>query len=321
MTRTPNYKKWQEIFIDSKKDMTWDELVKKHRTSKRTISKALNFFKNIEKGNVNNVPDTDFQLTLACKKINELEEKIKQMKSKNPHITLIKDDPTEYEDIEIDKTQQIIQIVESLLNTTRLRLLIILYIYNELSLSRISNKLNISKSTATRHLKALKKTGLIKIREVKVRGPRFKQYFSATPEIIEMTRLSRSILRKVTPERALEACLKDVKVDSMLFSIIKNILNNVISYYREFQKKIEEIQPTKHQTIEKLFSTENICRYYLWMFDKEQYEIFRVKYRNFFNELQEDLDKLKKREETEEALEKYFLVWHMLIPIKKVFDS
>jgi len=57
------------------------------------------------------------------------------------------------------------------------------------------------------------------------------------------------------------------------------------------------------------------------MFDKEQYEIFRVKYRNFFNELQEDLDKLKKREETEEALEKYFFIWHMLIPIKKVFDS
>ena len=105
MARTPNYQKWQLIYSDYQKGAKWEELVKKHKTSKRTISRAIDYYKNLD-----NVE-------------------------------------TSYGDVQ-DMTKRIVRTIETLNNQTRLRLVTILIMYNELSLNRLSKKLGLSKSTA-----------------------------------------------------------------------------------------------------------------------------------------------------------------------------
>jgi len=320
MTRTPNYKKWQAIYNDSKVGMTWNELVVKHKTSKRTVSKALKFFENVDDMVLKNINNIDLELILARKKINDLQEKINLLESNNKFIPIKREQFMENKDFSLNRTEQIIQIIQALQNTTRIRIMVILYIYNELSLSRLSKKLGISKSTVARHLKPLRKMGVINVREVKVRGPKLKQYFSATPDILELTRLSRSLLRTVSPKKSLDAHLAEIKSDGLVFSLIKKIINEIIIYYDEFRKEIQEFRPQDHQTIEELFSTVNTGRYYLWIFDREQFKLFRNKYREFFNDLRKHLKELEAKRDKIGELEKPFFIWHMVIPIQKVFD-
>jgi len=321
MARTANYKKWQEIYLDSNKGMSWNELVSKHKCSKSTISKAINFFKNLDKNDLNDIMNKDLKLALAHIRIEELENQIKELRSKRKFTEVNKSEVKGNQLNGMDRSKKIIQILEALQNITRLRMIIMLYIYNELSLGGLAKKIGISKSTASRHLKIMQRIGLIRCRTEKSRSPRAKQFFSATPEIIEMVRLSRSVLRTISPEKALEARLKDINVDALLFSVMNLILNEIISYYEKFEKKIREYRPSNHQKIEELFSTENTCRYYLWYFDEQQFEIFKERYKEFFNKLREELNDLENKRYDTITLEKPFLVWYLLIPLKKVFNS
>ena len=122
MVRTPNYKKWQSIYEDYKSGKTWEEIVNKHKTSKRTISKAISYYNNLENSNI----DQESIYNIA---------------------------------------KQITSTIEALNNQTRIRLVSVLIIYNELSLNKLSKKVGLSKSTVLRHLKELEKIGIIKFRK------------------------------------------------------------------------------------------------------------------------------------------------------------
>lgn len=324
MARTPNYKKWKSIYIDFKDGLTWNQLVKKHKTSKGTISKAINFYEDIGKGNVNlnDIKDKELQLSLAYERIFELQEKAKLLTFKDLEAGEFLSDQIEVEKkVDLIKTQQIMEILESLNNLTRLRLVMVLLIYNELSLDDLSKKLGFSKSTVSRHLGALRKTGIIKIRKEKVRGPRMKQYISVTQDLLQMARLGSSMLRKISPEKALEARILDLKNDMLIIRAIKNYLSDIIVYYMEIQKNMEDFLPKDHNSVEKVFSSGNVCRYYFWNFNEQQFEIFKAKYLEFFKSLKEELEKCKGTNPVETAETNPYFVWHLTVPIKKVYDK
>lgn len=283
MARTPNYQKWQLIYSDYQKGAKWEELVKKHKTSKRTISRAIKYYNNLDNVELG------------------------------------------YETVQ-DRAKKIIRTIEVLNNQTRLRLVTILIMYNELSLNRLSKKLGLSKSTALRHLKDLEEAELVNIRREKVRGPRLKQYYSVTPLLrntpdpMKFVRLSHEMLRKFPPEEALEALISDLKADASFFSIIKMIFDDIITYNKELQENLSVFRPTNYEIIEKLFSTENHYRYLFWYLTKPQYEAFRLRYQEFTRKLREDFELLA--EENKDVIdEKHpYFVFHTLIPLKKIFD-
>ena len=323
MARPPNYKKWNAIYIDHKNGMTWDELVSKYKTSKRTIGRAVNFFREEGENFLNNQLNDDLRVTVVNNKIKELEEELNKVKSERDKIIREKRSKSDIQNIQFNDTQQIIKILESLSNSTRIWLMIILNVYKELGVGKLSKMLGISKTTALRHLKFLKEAGLIKIREEKIRGPKLKQYFSVIVtglDVIEKTRLSRSLLRTLSPEQSLKTHKVDLNLDILLFSIINKIINEMISYYKEIQKYINEFKPQDHKTIENIFSSENYSRYYLWVFNEEQFNLFKKRYRTFFEELRKDLKILESKKTYSKTAIKPFLVWHMLVPIKKIID-
>lgn len=135
-----------------------------------------------------------------------------------------------------------------------------------------------------------------------------------------MTRFSHSLLRNLPVEKALETHSVDLNVDILLFHIIKKILDKVVSYYNELQIHMSKFKPFDHDTLENIFSTKNYSRYYLWFLHKQQFEIFKKKNREFFEEIRKEFQVLKRQKNNDrDALKPYF-IWHMIIPIKSVID-
>lgn len=319
MGRSKNYKKWQKIYIDHKDGMTWNEIVEKNKTSKRTISKAINFYSILERGNLNEIENLSKKFGLNKEKIIELHENFRRFYSKK--LKLGDEEIEAKQNQYLIKIQNIIKMLESTNNLTRMRLILILLIYNELSLTSLSKKLGISKSTASRHLKALIKTNVIKIRKQKVRASRKKQYYSIIPNLLQIMRLSSFELRRILPEKALEARLLDLKSDKLILRTIKNFMNEILLYYEDLQEHIERDSPTSHHDIEKTFSTENVCRYYFWMFNKKQFEVFRTKYLEFLKDLLKEMEKYQNNNNEVKSEINLYFVWHLMVPVKKIYDN
>ena len=318
MGRSNNFERWQLIYIDQKDGMTWNEIVAKNKTSRQTISKAIKFFKTLEIGNSSDTEALSKKYRISKEKIFELQENIIQNYAKKLESEGKEMEKKQYQ--YLNKTQNIMKMLESMNNSTRLRLILILLIYNELSLTNLSKKLGVSKSTVSRHLKALISTNLIKVRKQQVRASRKKQYYSIIPNLLQIIRLSSSELRSIPPEKALAARILDLKNDRLTLRTIKNIMNEFLLYYENLEEQIEQDPPTNHQEIEQTFSTENICRFYLWMFNKKQFEVFRAKYLEFLQDVLKEMEQYQNYKEEKPEINPYF-VWHMIAPIKKIYDS
>lgn len=321
MARRPNYEKWYNIYLDSRNGLKWDELVKKHKTSRRTINNALKFFQKIESNSGLNKESREYQIYLAQKEINKLKEKIEYLESDNSSILKelksLENNPNPI----IMENERIIKIFNSLQITIRLKILMILYVYNELSLSNLSKKLDVSKSTVARHIKKLMDLGLIKIREEKVRSPRMKQYFSASPDLFEMTRLSNSILKDFPKELAFEARLQDINIDSNVFSLLRKMLDEAMEYNKKFLTKLKDVKPKNHRLIQDLFSSKNICKYYIWNLDQEEFEVYKKNLLNFLFHLTEDFKILRKERANSKTFEKPYFILNLIIPLKKILDT
>ncbi len=318
MGRSNDFEKWQLIYIDQKDGMTWNEIVAKNKTSRQTISKAIKFFKTLEIGNSSDTEALCKKYRLPKEKMIELQENIiqnhaKKLESEGKDM---KNKQYQY----LNKIQNIMKMLESMNNSTRIRLILILLIYNELSLTNLSKKLGVSKSTVLRHLKALISTNLIKVRKQQVNVSRKKHYYSIVPNLLQIIRLSSSELKSISPEKALAARILDLKNDRLTLRTIKNIMNEFLLYYKNLEEQIEQDPPINHREIEQTFSTENICRFYLWIFNKKQFEVFRAKYLAFLQDLLKEMEQYQNYKEEKQEINPYF-VWHMIAPIKKIYDS
>ena len=158
MGRHPNLEKWESIFKDYQKGIKWDLLVKKHKTSKRTISKAISYFEGKMETQSENQGNINDNLS------NNKYKKVESAK-RSSYKSMIGENET---NLNLKRTEKTIEMLKSMNNLTRLRILILLIAYQELSLGKISKKLGLSKSTASRHLKALMKIDVILIKSITV---------------------------------------------------------------------------------------------------------------------------------------------------------
>ncbi len=321
MSRLPDYSKWYAIYLDSKKNLTWTELAKKHKTSKRTISKALIFFNKSIINNEINQDSKEFQIYLAHQKIKKLKQEIKTLRSEPIISKRSKETSERKKDIDLTKIEKTIEIFKSLQKNIRLKILIFLSTYNELGLTKLSKLLNISKSTIARHIKLLEKLNLVKIREEKVRGPNKKQYYSATSDLFDVTRLSNTLLRKVSPQLAYEARCKDIRADSYVFRVLRSLIDELLSYYERFQKELELINPKSHKKIEEIFSSKNISRFYVLNLDSEEFQVYKENYLKFIINLRRDLNQVNNNRNKTTILEEKYYIWHLTFPIAKIIDK
>ena len=134
-------------------------------------------------------------------------------------------------------------------------------------------------------------------------------------------RLSRTELRRIPPFKALQARLLDLKNDRLILKFIKNYIDEILLYYEELQEHVELNPPTNHPAIEKIFSTETICRLYLWMFNRKQFEVFRMEYLEFLNKIFKKMKIYEVSSKKEKAEINHYFIWHMIVPAKKMYDT
>lgn len=283
MPRTPNYQKWQLIYSDYQNGVKWEELVRKHKTSKRTISRAINYFNSLEvvETGYENVKDMAKRIVRTIEALNN--------QTRMRLVTLL----IMYKELSLNRLSKKLGLSKS----TALRHL------KELEENGLVN-IRREKVRGPRLKQYYSVTPLLR----------------NTPDPMKFVRLSHAMLRKIPPEEALEALISDLKADASFFSIIKMIFDDIITYNKQLQENLKEFRPTKYEVIEKLFSTENHYRYSFWYLTKPQYKAFRLRYQEFTRMLRKDFELLT--EENKDAIdEKHpYFVFHTLIPLKKIFD-
>ena len=85
--------------------------------------------------------------------------------------------------------------IDAINNTTKIRILLLLWIYKEQSIKALCTKLGKSRPTVTGHLEGLEEAGLLDKREEKSRGKYNRKIYSVIPDIIKYTRLGFDFLK------------------------------------------------------------------------------------------------------------------------------
>ena len=84
-------------------------------------------------------------------------------------------------DLIMENIEHSLSLFKYLSSDFRLRLVLLLNCYEELTLRQICKKLNKSKVTITNHLKPLLDIGFLYVREEKLKGPLVRKYYSIDP--------------------------------------------------------------------------------------------------------------------------------------------
>jgi len=112
-----------------------------------------------------------------------------------------------------------VEVMDAINNTTKIRILLLLWIYKEQSVNDLCDKLGKSWPTVKTHLKDLIDAGLLNTREEKSRGPNKKIIYSVIPNLLAYTRLGFDLL-KLPPEDIVEILSHDLLSDAKTIEII-----------------------------------------------------------------------------------------------------
>ncbi|TFG02764.1 MAG: transcriptional regulator [Promethearchaeota archaeon] len=148
------------------------------------------------------------------------------------------------------------ELIASIKNKIQIRIIIELFINQELSLTQISKHIKKSKSTIVRNLRNLTDSGIIYVsKEVKVRGSIKSKYYRLRDDYILLgDNYDDNSLLTIQPPKKVEEFIKYFRVIQSIIKIMKNpldILNDFIENYEEnenveyetFYKNIKKIKP------------------------------------------------------------------------------
>jgi len=112
----------------------------------------------------------------------------------------------------------------------------------------------------------------------------------------------------------------DFENDRLLLETLKDILGDITRYYDEFGKKVIEFPPQDYETLERVFSLQNVCRLSVWSLTNDEFEIFKEKYIEFLNNFRKEYTPHSKSVRSSKNQEYPYFIWHIIFPIKKIYE-
>ncbi|TFG06330.1 MAG: ArsR family transcriptional regulator [Promethearchaeota archaeon] len=210
-----------------------------------------------------------------------------------------------------------VETVEAINNMTRLRILLLLWIYEEQSINDLREKLGKSWPTVTKHLEILEESGILNTREVKSRGPYSKKIYSVKPDLLKSTRLQLDFL-KLPPKDVVEIISHDLKSDEETLDIIKKIFEDFPPYYEELERNLREISPTR-QNLEEFYLKKHV-NFYVELLDEEEFEFYFNKYLEFLKDL-ETFRTERKKKKKQKMTKKHYAVFDLILPLKEIQEA
>ena len=208
-------------------------------------------------------------------------------------------------------------VIEAINDITRIRILLLLWIYKEQSINDLCEKLGKSWPTITKHLGELEDAKILNIREEKSRGPHNKKVYSVIPDLLQTTRLGFDFL-KLPPDDVVEILSNDLKSDAKTLEIIKKIFDDLTPYHAEIERNLREMVPERKK-LEEFYKKKHI-NYYVELLDEEEFEFYFSKYKQFLEDL-EDFRMERRKKNKSAQIEKPYAVLDILLPIKEIQEA
>ena len=210
-----------------------------------------------------------------------------------------------------------VEVMDAINNATKVRILLLLWIYKEQSVNDLCEKLGKSWPTVKGHLKDLKDAGLLNTREERSRGPKNKKIYSVIPNLLAYTRLEFDFL-KLPPQDIVDILSHDLKSDAKTLEIIKKIFEDLPPYYNELDRKLKELPPTGANM--KDFYLRKHVNYYVELLDEEEFEFYFEKYQEILRDLEIFRSERKKPKKPAQT-DKHYAVLDIILPIKEIQEA
>jgi DNA-binding transcriptional ArsR family regulator len=160
---------------------------------------------------------------------------------------------------------EILKQILSLLNdNTRLRIIMLLFIHDRISLPDLQKNLQLTKSTISRQIQKFDSLRLINVEEVKVRGSIKSKIYSINRDLCRFPTTYINKMMKIPVNDVKIVELYQYEVYSLVFAFYSKIYSAISKYYAEtveIIKKIDIISPLDHIP----------CRTFFTTLDKENY--------------------------------------------------
>ncbi|MBD3215946.1 MAG: ArsR family transcriptional regulator [Candidatus Lokiarchaeota archaeon] len=205
----------------------------------------------------------------------------------------------------------ILELIDSI---PRLRIILLLIIYDKLSLTKLSNLLGRTKSTASHHLKKLDHLDILKISTKDSRGSIDAKVFELIEDFNPFETLNMEdveLLRDDLKDRILNLSLEN---NVKLLKVLKLLYEQIELYYHALESERpkqaqESLRKVKKEYLKSPF------KYNIWFVSDNTLE----KYKTLFKEFKGKLENLIQEElESDENTVRSNLIIHNLFPIQEI---
>jgi len=197
----------------------------------------------------------------------------------------------------------------------KVRILMMLLIYPELTLTQLSRKMGRVKSTISKHASELMELGLINQREQKVRGSIQQKVYSAVKRHGYKGKTYRD-LKMESPQAFLNHLREEYLVNLRFFSYIQETNRQILHYINNFYSSLkpEDITDEFKEDVYRY----NTCIPRLKFMTKNEYIEYREKFLEFEKEFITSMEQKRIQKHNEEPKE--YLAITELLPIRLVLD-
>lgn len=203
------------------------------------------------------------------------------------------------------------------------RIINFLDIYQELSLTELSQKLGKSKSTVSKHLNELLKIKVnnkqfINVREQKHRGSINQKIYSRNIASFFFGKTHDEI-KEYTPKQMLELLQnEEFLINIRLFSLLKDVISQTYDFVHDFYTNIS-LKDITEDFKENIYRY-NTCIPRISYFTTEEYIEYREKFLEFDDMMLKKIEKKRSQTPNATKMPREYLVTHTMLPIKRILD-
>jgi len=218
------------------------------------------------------------------------------------------------------KTKHIIEFLKLISNTTRFRLLLLLLIFEKLSLSKLSLLVKRTKGTVLHHLKKFENLGFIKITKKEARrGYIDANIYELIPEFFdffEKLSLNYDNIETLQLNKQIDILNYTIIKDILVFKVVRNIFKQVASFYKGFDyvNSISDLESFKNYID---FYLKNRIEYDILFLTRKEFKLYQEEVAKFKNQIRKIFKENKKSDiETERP----YFVLNTFFPLKEITE-
>jgi len=223
--------------------------------------------------------------------------------------------------MDIETYQKFLEIYESKI---KIRILNVIQVYQELSLTDLSLKMGKSKSTISKHIKEMQEIkidgeSIIRVRQQKHRGSIEQKFFSMGNTPLFFGKTYDDIINFTPEEMYRYLHINEYIINLRFFTLLKEINDQTIDYITEFYNNLSpnELDDDFKEKIYKF----NTCIPRISYFTKEEYEEYREKFIKFDEGFLKEIEDRRKNDPKSVLIPREYLVSHTLLPMKRILDK